>query len=57
MHQPASNDKHGLLTAPISDVLRQMTIPMIFGLVAILMFNLVDTFFYLTTWYSISCRH
>lgn len=45
MHQPASNDKHGLLTAPISDVLRQMTIPMIFGLVAILMFNLVDTFF------------
>ncbi|MDN3696388.1 MULTISPECIES: MATE family efflux transporter [Vibrio] len=38
-------DKHGLLTAPITNVLRQMTIPMIFGLVAILMFNLVDTFF------------
>lgn len=39
------HDKHGLLTAPIPDVLRQMTVPMIFGMVAILMFNLVDTFF------------
>lgn len=39
------HDKHGLLSAPIPTVLRQMTIPMIFGLVAILMFNLVDTFF------------
>jgi len=38
-------DKHGLLSAPIAVVLRQMTIPMIFGIVAILMFNLVDTFF------------
>lgn len=38
-------DKHGLLTGPIPDVLRQMTIPMTFGLIAILMFNLVDTFF------------
>ncbi|MBW3697551.1 MATE family efflux transporter [Vibrio sp. T187] len=38
-------DKHGLLTAPIADTLRTMTIPMIFGMVAILMFNLVDTFF------------
>ncbi len=38
-------DKHGLLSAPIPTVLRQMTVPMIFGLVAILMFNLVDTFF------------
>ena len=38
------HDKHGLLSAPIPTVLRQMTIPMIFGLVAILMFNLVDTF-------------
>ncbi|MCE7627436.1 MATE family efflux transporter, partial [Vibrio fluvialis] len=32
-------------SAPIPNVLRQMTIPMIFGMVAILMFNLVDTFF------------
>jgi putative MATE family efflux protein len=39
------HDKHGLLSAPIATVLRQMTIPMIFGMVAVLMFNLVDTFF------------
>ncbi|WP_165310075.1 MATE family efflux transporter [Vibrio ziniensis] len=39
------HDKHGLLSAPIATVLRQMTIPMMFGLIAILMFNLVDTFF------------
>lgn len=38
-------DKHGLLSAPIAETLRKMTIPMIFGMVAILMFNLVDTFF------------
>ncbi len=40
-----TRDKHGLLSAPINRVLRQMTLPMIFGLIAILMFNLVDTFF------------
>ncbi|WP_204244002.1 MATE family efflux transporter [Vibrio galatheae] len=38
-------DKHGLLTGSIPQVLRQMTVPMTFGMVAILMFNLVDTFF------------
>lgn len=38
-------DKYGLLSNPINIVLRQMTIPMVFGLVAILFFNLVDTFF------------
>ena len=38
-------DKHGLLTGSIPLVLRQMTVPMTFGMVAILMFNLVDTFF------------
>lgn len=38
-------DKHGLLSAPISKVLRNMTVPMVFGMVAILAFNLVDTFF------------
>ncbi len=38
-------DKHGLLTDSIPDVLRRMTVPMTFGLVAILMFNLIDTFF------------
>ncbi|WGY48090.1 MATE family efflux transporter [Vibrio sp. ABG19] len=39
------NDKHGLLSAPIALVLRQMTLPMVVGMIAILMFNLVDTFF------------
>ncbi|OJI27270.1 Multidrug export protein MepA [Vibrio vulnificus] len=38
-------DKHGFLSAPIAETLRKMTVPMIFGMVAILMFNLVDTFF------------
>lgn len=39
------HDKHGLLSAPIPQVLRQMTLPMTVGMIAILMFNLVDTFF------------
>lgn len=39
------HDKHGLLTGSIPKVLRQMTIPMTVGMIAILMFNLVDTFF------------
>lgn len=39
------HDKHGLLSAPIPIVLRNMTIPMTFGMIAVLMFNLVDTFF------------
>ncbi len=39
------NDKHGLLSAPINQTLRKMTIPMVFGLFAIIMFNVVDTFF------------
>ncbi len=38
-------DKHGLLSAPIESTLRAMTIPTIFGMVAILMFNLIDIFF------------
>ncbi|PSV42557.1 MATE family efflux transporter [Photobacterium indicum] len=38
-------DKHGLLSDPIADVLRRLAVPMAFGMVAILMFNLVDTFF------------
>jgi putative MATE family efflux protein len=38
-------DKHGLLTGSIPLVLRQMTVPMTFGMVAIFLFNLVDTFF------------
>ncbi|WP_413113789.1 MATE family efflux transporter [Thaumasiovibrio sp. DFM-14] len=39
------HDKHGLLSAPVNGVLRQMTVPMVLGLIAILLFNLVDTFF------------
>jgi putative MATE family efflux protein len=39
------HDKHGLLSAPIPLVLRQMTVPMTFGMISILMFNLVDTYF------------
>ncbi|MCD9476772.1 MATE family efflux transporter [Photobacterium phosphoreum] len=38
-------DKHGLLSAPIPDALRRLAVPMVFGMIAILMFNLVDTFF------------
>ena len=38
-------DKHGLLTQPIAEVLQKLTTPMVFGMVAILLFNLVDTFF------------
>ena len=38
-------DKYGLLASPIDVVLRQMTVPMVFGLIAVLMFSLIDTFF------------
>lgn len=38
-------DKHGLLSAPIGVVLRKMAIPTTLGMLAVLMFNLVDTFF------------
>lgn len=40
-----ATDKHGLLSAPIPETLRKMTVPMTVGMIAILMFNLVDTFF------------
>ncbi len=38
-------DKHGLLSDPIPDALSRLAVPMLFGMIAILMFNLVDTFF------------
>ncbi len=38
-------DKYGLLSDPIPDALRRLAVPMVFGMIAILMFNLVDTFF------------
>lgn len=34
-----------LLNAPILPTLKKMTIPMIFGMIALMMFNIVDTFF------------
>ncbi|MCV5261685.1 hypothetical protein OFC55_28815, partial [Escherichia coli] len=40
-----ATDKHGLLSAPIPEPLCKMTVPMTMGMIAILMFNLVDTFF------------
>ncbi|WP_419209214.1 MATE family efflux transporter [Photobacterium leiognathi subsp. mandapamensis] len=38
-------DKHGLLSDPIPDALIRLAVPMLFGMIAILMFNLIDTFF------------
>ncbi len=38
-------DKHGLLSDPIPDALIRLAVPMLFGMIAILMFNLVDTVF------------
>ncbi|MBV7316209.1 MATE family efflux transporter [Shewanella sp. NIFS-20-20] len=38
-------DRHGLLTAPISRVLLNMSLPNLLGMLTVLGFNLVDTFF------------
>ncbi|MCL2918507.1 MATE family efflux transporter [Shewanella litorisediminis] len=38
-------DRHGLLTAPIAGVLLKMTLPNMLGILTILGFSLVDTFF------------
>lgn len=38
-------DKHGLLSAPIGETLRKMTLPMTMGMITILLFNFIDTFF------------
>ncbi|PSV18446.1 MATE family efflux transporter [Photobacterium leiognathi subsp. mandapamensis] len=45
MENNTKPDKHGLLSDPIPDALRRLAVPMLFGMIAILMFNLVDTFF------------
>ena len=34
-----------LLTAPVSSTLKNMTVPMMFGLVMLMSFNLIDTFY------------
>lgn len=41
----STSAKPPLIHAPIAPTLRKMTIPMIVGIMAILLFNLVDTFF------------
>jgi len=38
-------DKHGLLSAPVAQVIKKMAIPLGYGLFAILAFSLVDTYF------------
>ncbi|MBM7072469.1 MATE family efflux transporter [Shewanella sp. 202IG2-18] len=38
-------DKHGLLTAPIAQVLFKMSLPNIVGIFTVLSYNLIDTFF------------
>ncbi|WP_404340482.1 MATE family efflux transporter [Pseudoalteromonas mariniglutinosa] len=40
-----SNPNPDLLNAPILPTLKKMTMPMIFGMITLMMFNLVDTFF------------
>ncbi|EWH06753.1 multidrug transporter MatE [Pseudoalteromonas lipolytica SCSIO 04301] len=40
-----SKSKPDLLNSPILPTLKKMTIPMIFGMITLMMFNLVDTFF------------
>ncbi len=40
-----TNTSPDLLNAPIVPTLKRMTIPMIFGMITLMMFNLVDTFF------------
>ncbi len=41
----SSSQADRLLHAPIAKTLKDMTIPMIFGMIALMLFNLVDTFF------------
>ena len=38
-------DKHGLLTAPIAQVLFKMSLPNLVGIFTVLSYNLIDTFF------------
>jgi len=40
---PQSNQR--LITGPVGQRLRQLTIPMVGGVFAIIVFNLVDTYF------------
>jgi putative MATE family efflux protein len=46
INSPIQNKKQvELLEAPVADTLKKMTIPMIYGMVLLMTFNLIDTFF------------
>lgn len=45
MSDKKKNRQTDLLTAPVASTLKNMTIPMIYGMVLLMTFNLVDTFF------------
>jgi putative MATE family efflux protein len=46
INSPTQNKKHvELLEAPVAQTLKKMTIPMIYGMVLLMTFNLIDTFF------------
>ena len=45
MGQPTTNDTSVLLREPVGDALRRMTVPMCYGIIALISFHLVDTYF------------
>ena len=45
MTKTQKNNQQHLLIAPVSSTLKQMTIPVIYGMILLMTFNLVDTFF------------
>ncbi len=45
MTQKTNKKQVNLLEAPVAQTIKQMTIPMIYGMVLLMTFNLVDTFF------------
>ena len=45
MGQPTTNDTSVLLREPVGGALRRMTVPMCYGIIALISFHLVDTYF------------
>lgn len=45
MTKPNTKKNTALLTEPVAKTLKQLTIPMIYGMILLMTFNLVDTFF------------
>jgi len=45
MTKPVNNNQVDLLKDPVASTLKRMTIPMIYGMILLMTFNLVDTFF------------